>query len=84
MASESPLTGSAVDSRDVYILHNQPFSLFSMMVRFTYILGRSSADPTTNGVKIENKLIDHHRDENLAEDYLLRINPKGQVRSTNK
>lgn len=55
-----------------------------MMVRFTYVLGRSSADPTTTGVKIENKLVDHHRDENLAEEYLLKINPKGQVRSTNK
>lgn len=55
-----------------------------MMVRFTYVLGRSSAEPTTTGVKIKNKLVDHHRDENLAEDYLLRINPKGQVRSTEK
>lgn len=84
MASQSPLTGPTGDTRDVYTLHNQPFSLFSMMVRFTYVLGRSSADPTRKSVKIENKLIDHHRDENLAENYLLRINPKGQVRSTNK
>lgn len=73
------MAGSTVDSRDVYTLHNQPFSLFSMMVRFTYALGRSSADPNTAGVHLENKLVDHHRDENLAEEYLLKINPKGQV-----
>lgn len=79
MASETPLPDSTAGSRDVYVLHNQPFSLFSMMVRFTYALGRSSADPTTAGVHLENKLVDHHRDENLAEDYLLNINPKGQV-----
>lgn len=79
VASGSPFTDSTIDSRDVYILHNQPFSLFSMMVRFTYALGRSSADPNTAGVHLENKLVDHHRDENLAEDYLLNINPKGQV-----
>ncbi|KAK7701011.1 hypothetical protein SLS64_010605 [Diaporthe eres] len=47
------------------------------MVRFTYSLGRTSADPATVGVHLENKLVDHHRDENLAEDYLLNINPKG-------
>lgn len=79
MASGSSLTGSNVDSSDVYTLHNQPFSLFSIMVRFTYVLGRSSADPATAGVHIENKLVDHHRDENLGEDYLLKVNPKGQV-----
>ncbi|KAL1847635.1 hypothetical protein Daus18300_013895 [Diaporthe australafricana] len=54
------------------------------MARFTYALGRSSADPTTNEVHLENKLVDHHRDENLAEDYLLHINPKGQVRWNKK
>ena len=79
MASESPLAGSTRGSRDVYTLHNQPFSLFSIMVRFTYALGLSSADPTTAGVQLENKLVDHHRDENLAEGYLLKVNPKGQV-----
>lgn len=84
MASESPLTGSTVDSSEVYTLHNQPFSLFSMMVRFTYVLGRGSADSTTNGVHLEYKLVDHQRDENLAEDYLMKINPKGQVRPASK
>lgn len=80
MASESSQAGSAVDGRDVYTLHNQPFSLFSIMVRFTYVLGRSSADNTTDGVRIEYKLVDHHRYENLGENYLININPKGQVR----
>lgn len=72
-------TSRGQHSGDIYVLHNQPFSLFSMMVRFTYALGRTSADPATVGVHLENKLVDHHRDENLAEDYLLNINPKGQV-----
>lgn len=80
MASEAALTGSNVDSREVYTLHNQPFSLYSIMVRFTYALARSSADQTTAGVRLENKLVDHHRDENLAEEYLLKVNSKGQVR----
>jgi hypothetical protein len=79
MASDSSLTGSAFEGHDVYTLHNQPFSLFSMMVRFTYVLGRSSADSTTAGVHVEYKLVDHHRHENLAEDYLCNVNPKGQV-----
>jgi hypothetical protein len=79
MASDPSVTESAVDRHDVYALHNQPFSLFSMMVRFTYVLGRSSADSTTAGVHIEYRLVDHHRNENLSEDYLININPKGQV-----
>ncbi|KAG8158127.1 hypothetical protein KVR01_011888 [Diaporthe batatas] len=79
MVSESSQAGSAVDGRNVYTLHNQPFSLFSMMVRFTYVLGRSSADNATDGVNIEYKLVDHHRYENLGEDYLINVNPKGQV-----
>ncbi|POS70335.1 hypothetical protein DHEL01_v211268 [Diaporthe helianthi] len=79
MVSESSQVGSTVDPRVIYTLHNYPFSLFSIMVRFTYVLGRSSADPATSGVHIDYQLVDINRQENLGEDYLININPKGQV-----
>lgn len=33
-------------------------------------------------MRIEEKSVDLHRDENLSEEYLLEVNPKGQVRIT--
>ncbi|KAK7415583.1 hypothetical protein QQZ08_012299 [Neonectria magnoliae] len=60
-----------------YTLYSFPFSLYSMMARHTIQLG-----PTTPGArppKISLGFINHRKNETLREDYLLRVNPKGQV-----
>ena len=83
MASNVPARSEAAASSNSYALHIFPFSLYSIIARFTYALGRKSASNTGNGgVKIENKLVNLHRDENIAEEYLLMVNPKGQVCNT--
>lgn len=63
-----------------YTLYSSPFSLYSMMARHTVQLG-----PTTRGARPPRKValsfVNHRRNENLREDYLVRVNPRGQVPS---
>jgi hypothetical protein len=51
------------------------------MARYTIALRGKAASPHAE-MKIEEKSVDLHRDENLSELYLLEVNPKGQVRIT--
>ncbi|KAJ6789437.1 hypothetical protein PWT90_00238 [Aphanocladium album] len=48
------------------------------MVMYTYVLGKELSDGEA-GVSISNKLVNLHRDENIHEEYLKKINPKGLV-----
>ncbi|KAJ9203242.1 hypothetical protein DTO164E3_2713 [Paecilomyces variotii] len=61
-----------------YTLYSSPFSLYSMMSRHTIQLG-----PTTHDARPPRKItlsfVNHRKNENLKEDYLVRVNPKGQV-----
>ncbi|KAK9311367.1 hypothetical protein V1522DRAFT_32785 [Lipomyces starkeyi] len=61
-----------------YTLYSSPFSLYSMMARHTVQLG-----PTTHDARPPQKItlsfVNHRKNETLKEDYLLRVNPKGQV-----
>ncbi|KAJ3497129.1 hypothetical protein NLG97_g2140 [Lecanicillium saksenae] len=66
------------DAMEIYTLHMFPFSLYSIMVMYTYVLGKDVSDGL-GGVAISNKLVNLHRDENIDEDYLKRVNPKGLV-----
>ncbi|OTB00679.1 hypothetical protein M426DRAFT_26284 [Hypoxylon sp. CI-4A] len=61
-----------------YTLYFAPFSLYSMMARHTIYLGLTtdSAKPPPH---INLAFIHHLKNENLSEDYLTRVNPKGQV-----
>ncbi len=52
-----------------YVLYVFPFSLYSIMVRFTASLGAASVTDGS-GVAIENKLVNLHRNENISEWYL--------------
>lgn len=72
--------GALPELPQAYILHVFPFSLYSIMARFTYVLARSTESPASNDIVFENKLVNLHHDENIAEDYLVQVNPKGQVR----
>lgn len=51
------------------------------MSRFTHALGKSitKEDGTVRQLRIDNKLVNLHRDGNITEEYLTRVNPKGQV-----
>ena len=66
---------SSEDAR--YVLYVFPFSLYSIMVRFTIALGRDYHKAIKAPV-IENRLVNLHEDEELTE-WFLKINPKGQV-----
>jgi glutathione S-transferase len=65
-------------SKAEYPLYSSPFSLYSMMARHTVQLG-----PTTHDARPPQKItlsfVNHRENENLKEDYLLKVNPKGQV-----
>lgn len=64
---------------EVYTLHMFPFSLYSIMVMYTYVLGRDSEQSPATSILLSRRLVNLHRDENIKQDYLLTINPKGLV-----
>lgn len=66
-----------MDNRPVYTLHYFPFSLYSLMVRFAFVLGET-LNPDT-APKVEIKLVNLHREENFSETYLTTGNRKGEV-----
>lgn len=68
MADETP---------PVYTLHYFPFSLYSLMARFGFVLGQT-LNPET-APRLHVRLVNLHRDENYSEPYLTRVNQKGQV-----
>lgn len=62
-----------------FTLYVFPFSLYSIMARFTISLGSHYHEGPQGLPKIDHKLVNLHRDENLEEWYLTTVNPKGQV-----
>lgn len=66
-------------SPEVYTLHMFPFSLYSIMVMYTYVLGRETEQSLATKLLLSRRLVNLHRDENIKQDYLLNINPKGLV-----
>ncbi|KAJ9421280.1 hypothetical protein FOXG_02660 [Fusarium oxysporum f. sp. lycopersici 4287] len=61
-----------------YTLYSSPFSLYSMMARHTIQLGPTTHDATPPK-SITLHFINHKAHENLSEDYLINVNPRGQV-----
>jgi hypothetical protein len=61
-----------------YTLYHFPFSLFSIMVRYAVALRGEPGDENQR-MEISQKTVNLHRDENLSEWYLTKVNPKGQV-----
>ncbi|KAK6197291.1 hypothetical protein LQW54_010753 [Pestalotiopsis sp. IQ-011] len=50
------------------------------MARYTHALGRAfSHEEPDESININLKLVDIHRNGTITEDYLLNVNPKGQV-----
>ena len=64
-----------------YTLYYYPFSLYSLYVRYAIVL---RGEPRTPGsvMTIEERLVDLQEEQQLEGDYLLKINPLGQVRGT--
>ncbi|OAA60070.1 Thioredoxin-like fold protein [Cordyceps fumosorosea ARSEF 2679] len=67
-----------INNSDAFTLHMFPFSLYSIMVMYTYVLGKQDASED-GGISLSYNLINLHRDENISEEYLAKINPKGLV-----
>ncbi|KAI9904054.1 hypothetical protein N3K66_000583 [Trichothecium roseum] len=63
----------------VFTLHYFPFSLYSLMARFGFVLGEE-LNPAT-APRVEIRFVDRQNTENLSEDYLVNVNPKGSVPS---
>lgn len=62
-----------------FTLYVFPFSLYSIIARFTISLASHYHEGPQGLPKITHKLVNLHRDENLEEWYLITINPQGQV-----
>ncbi|ROV93170.1 hypothetical protein VMCG_08745 [Cytospora schulzeri] len=62
-----------------FTLYIFPFSLYSIMVRFTISLGSHYQEGAQGLPRITHKLVNLHQDENLEEWYLTTVNPEGQV-----
>ncbi|PHH64066.1 hypothetical protein CDD81_5059 [Ophiocordyceps australis] len=61
----------------IYTLHYFPYSLYSLMTRLSFALGRRVSPETAP--RLELQLINLHCDDNFSEDYLTKVTPKGQV-----
>ncbi|KAK8073118.1 hypothetical protein PG996_006466 [Apiospora saccharicola] len=61
-----------------YALYSAPFSLYSMMALHTALLGPLTAN-ARKPKSITLHFVHHKKNENLGEDYLVHVNPKGQV-----
>lgn len=62
-----------------FTLYAFPFSLYSIMARFTISLGSHYHEGPQGLPRITYKLVNLHRNEILEEWYLTTVNPKGQV-----
>lgn len=62
------------------IMYIFPFSLYSIMARFTATLG-ASISKSGQPIAVDYKLVNLHRGENIKEWYLFGLNRKGQARS---
>jgi hypothetical protein len=60
-----------------YTLYHNPFSVHSLMVRYTIsLLEYVYRHPVT---RITQRIVDQSRNQHLEESFLLKVNPKGQV-----
>ena len=92
---DSFISGNTIDSKflikmaeaptvaqdNVYVLYYYSFSLYSIMVRYAIALRR---EPNTlePAMVIEQREVLLIEDQQLDQDFLLKVNPRGQVRST--
>ena len=80
----APSTSQPTDdvSVDRFTLYMFPFSLYSIMSRFTYVLGKTFLDNySPDSFHLDLKLVNLHRDGNISEEYLTKVNSKGQVQT---
>ncbi|KIY00911.1 uncharacterized protein Z520_03577 [Fonsecaea multimorphosa CBS 102226] len=62
----------------VHTLYHNPFSICSLMVRYTVAL-RGPARDKASEIPIQDQSVDIFHEEQLSEHFLRNINPKGQV-----
>ncbi|KAK1623903.1 hypothetical protein BDP81DRAFT_438338 [Colletotrichum phormii] len=75
--SNNEEAGTGAGGPPEFTLHIFPFSFYSIMTRLTYVFGNSGLKEEK--LKMQLKLHNLHRNENLSSDHLLTVNPKGQV-----
>lgn len=62
-----------------YTLYHNTFSICSIMMRYLIAVRGEPADAASSMGVIKEKMIDIFNEEQLEEDYLLHVNPRGQV-----
>lgn len=75
MASTSELNGQDAP----YVLYHHLWSICSIMVRYSLAIKGAPRDSAAAMV-VEEQEVDIYNGAQLAEKYLLEVNPKGQVR----
>jgi hypothetical protein len=62
-----------------YTLYHNPFSICSIMMRYLIAVRGEPVDAASSMGVIKENMIDIFNEEQLREDYLLHVNPRGQV-----
>ena len=66
---------------DLFLLYYHPYSVCSIMVRYTLAVAGEARDGVAE-MHVEEKMVDIFQYKQLEEQFLRGINPKGQVRRT--
>ena len=62
-----------------YTLYHNYFSICSIMMRYVVAVRGEPVDAASSMGVVKEKMIDIFNEEQLQEDYLLHVNPRGQV-----
>ncbi|KAK4574113.1 hypothetical protein LTR86_001874 [Recurvomyces mirabilis] len=61
-----------------YTLYHHPYSICSIMVRYTYAVAGHPKDPSS-AMELDEQVLDIMKGAQLEEHFLVKVNPKGQV-----
>ena len=61
-----------------YILYHHPYSICSLMVRYTQAVAGHPRD-SSSAMKLDEQVVEIMKGAQLEEDFLVKVNPKGQV-----
>jgi hypothetical protein len=66
------------DQNTPYVLYHNTYSICSLMVRYTLAVRGTPHSPAA-AITVDEQMVDIFHEAQLDEDFLLNVNPKGQV-----
>jgi hypothetical protein len=66
------------DQNTPYVLYHNTYSICSLMVRYTLAVRGTPHSPAA-AMTVDEQMVDIFHEAQLDEDFLLNVNPKGQV-----